>query len=184
MSDAVLSERLAQGDRWAMEAVYRKYVGAIWGLALRMMGNRAEAEEVVQDTFSEALHDAQQASERRMLRSWLIGVAVQHARRRFERRRWLRMFGFDRGEHTHRLDEQVARSLDAALASDLHKLGEVLDRMTPRKRIAWCLRYMEGCSVDEVASYCGCSLATAKRELGMAQAVIRVHMDIEEPSDV
>ncbi|HTU59197.1 MAG TPA: RNA polymerase sigma factor, partial [Polyangiales bacterium] len=181
MSDAVLSERLAQGDRWAQEAVFRKYVGAIWGLALRLMGNRAQAEEVVQDTFSEALHDAQQASERRVLRGWLIGVAVQHARRRFERRRWLRALGFDRGEHRHRLDEQVARSLDAALASDLHKLGEVLDRMTPRKRIAWCLRYMEGCSVDEVASYCACSLETAKRDLGTAQAMIRIHLDIEEP---
>lgn len=184
LNDAVLSERLAQGDRWAQEAVYRKYVGAIWGLALRLMGNRADAEEVVQETFSEALHDAQQARERRMLRSWLVGVAVQHARRRLQQRRLLRVFGLDRGERTHRLDEQAARSLDTGLASDLHKLGEQLDRMAPRRRIAWCLRYMEGCSVDEVASYCGCSLAIAKRELSKAQVVMREHLDIQEPSDV
>ena len=183
LSDAALSERLADGDRWAREAVFRKYVGAVWGLALRLMGNRAAAEEVVQETFAEVLHDAQQARERRMLRSWLVGVAVQHARRRLQRQRLLRALGFERAGHAHRLDQQVSRSLDAALASDLRKLGERIDRMTPRRRIAWCLRYMEGCSVDEVASYCACSLATAKRELSAAQATLRQHLDIAEPGD-
>jgi RNA polymerase sigma-70 factor (ECF subfamily) len=184
LSDAVLSERLAQGDRWAQEAMFRKYVREIWGLALRLMGNRVDAEEVVQDTFAEALHDTQQARERRMLRSWLVGVAVHHARRKLQRRRLLRLFGFERGERTHRLDEQLARSLDAGFASDLHKLGELLERMPPRRRIAWCLRYMEGCSVDEVASYCACSLALAGRELDAAQAIVRIYLDIREPSDV
>ena len=183
LSDAVLSERLAQGDRWAREAVFRKYVAAVWGLALRLMGNRADAEDVVQDTFAEVLHDARQARERRVLRGWLIGVAVQHARRRLEHRRMLRLLGFERGDRTHRLNEQLAHSLDGALASDLYKLGELLDRMTPRRRIAWCLRYMEGCSIDEVASYCACSLATATRELNKAHTIVRAQLDIAEPVD-
>lgn len=184
LSDAALSERLAQGDRWAQEAVYRKYVQVVWGLALRLMGNRSDAEDVVQATFAEVLRDSRQARDRRMLRCWLVGVAVQQAQRRFQRRRLRRALGFDRGEHTHRLDEQAGRSLDLEVASDLRKLGELLDRMTPRRRIAWCLRYMEGCSLDEVASYCACSLAVAKRELEAAQRAVQVHLTIAEPSEV
>lgn len=184
LSDAALSERLAQGDRWAQEAVYRKYVQVVWGLALRLMGNRADAEDVVQATFAEVLGDARQARERRMLRCWLVGVAVQQAQRKLRRRRVLRALGFERGEHTHRLDEQAGRSLDSELASDLRTLGELLDRMTTRRRVAWCLRYMEGCSLDEVASYCACSLVVAKRELNAAQRAVQQHFTIAEPSDV
>jgi RNA polymerase sigma-70 factor (ECF subfamily) len=113
-----------------------------------------------------------------------VGVAVQQAQRKLRRRRVLRALRFDRCERTHRLDEQAGRSLDTELASDLHKLGELLDRMTPRRRIAWCLRYMEGCSLDELASYCACSLAVAKRELRAAQRVVQAHFTIAEPTDV
>jgi RNA polymerase sigma-70 factor (ECF subfamily) len=178
-----LSERLARGDRWAQEAVFRKYVGVLWGLALRLMGNRADAERVVQETFAEVLHDTRQAGDRRMLRSWLIGVAVQHARRMLRRRQLLRAFGIDHRRHSHRLDEQLDRSLDVPLASALHRLGQQLDRMPPRRRIAWCLRYMEGCSVDEVASYCGCSLQKVERELRAARVALQGQLQIAEPSD-
>lgn len=182
-SDVVLSERLARADRWAQEAIFRKYVGVLWGLALRLMGNRADAERVVQETFAEVLHDTRQASDRRMLRSWLIGVAVQHARRMLRRRQLLRALGIDHRRHAHRLDEQLDRSLDAQLASALRTLGRELDRMPPRRRIAWCLRYLEGCSVDEVASYCGCSLQQAERELRKARAALQGQLQITEPRD-
>lgn len=184
LDDAELSERLAQGDRWAQEAVYRKYVQVVWGLALRLMGNRADAEDVVQDTFAEALRDAGQMRDRRMLRGWLMGVTVHQAHRRFRKRRLLQKLGLDRGERTHMLDEQAGRSLDPELATDLRKLGQRLEQLPPRRRIAWCLRYMEGCSLEEVAQYCACSLATAKREISAAHATLRDVLDIEEASDV
>lgn len=183
LSDAELSERLAQGDRWAREALYRKYVQVVWGLALRLLGHGPDAEDVVRDTFMEALRDAHQARDRRMLRSWLMGVTVRHAQRKLRRRRWLHSLGFDRGERTQLLDEQVERSFEPALAGALHKLGALLDRLPTRRRIAWCLRYMEGCSLEEVAAYCGCSPATAKRELSAAQRLVRQHLELEEPRD-
>ena len=182
-SDAELTERLARGDRWAQQAVYRKYVHVVWNLSLRLMGNRADAADLVRATFSVVLCDQRQALERRMLRCWLFGVTVQHALRTLRRRRLLRALGYERAERRHRLDQQLEQRLVPELASDLHKLGEVLDRLPARRHIAWCLRYMEGCSLDEVASFCGCSLSVAQRELTAARATVQEQLPIGEPRD-
>ena len=184
LDDAELSERLAQGDRWAQEAFYRKYVQVVWGLALRLMGNRADAEDVLQDTFAEALRDAGQMRDRRVLRGWLMSVTVHQAHRRFRRRRLLRSLGLERGERVHALEEQASHASGPEAAAELRKLANLLEQLPARRRIAWCLRVMEGCSLDEVAEYCACSLATAKRDISAAHAQIRRHLDIEEPRDV
>ncbi|HKP60644.1 MAG TPA: RNA polymerase sigma factor [Polyangiales bacterium] len=183
LDDAELAERLASGDRWAQEAFYRKYVQLVWGVSLRLMGNRADAEDVVQDTFAEALRDARQMRDRSVIRGWLMSVAVHQAHRRFRRRRLLRTLGLERGHDATSLDALASRQAGPEQLAELRRLSELLARQPTRRRIAWTLRYIEGCSLDEVAEYCGCSLATAKRDISAAHDEIRRHVDIEEALD-
>jgi RNA polymerase sigma-70 factor (ECF subfamily) len=178
LEDGELAERLAAGDRWAQEAFYRKYVALVWGVSLRLMGNRADAEDVLQDTFAEALRDAKQMRGRGVIRGWLMSVTVHQAHRRFRRRRLLRKFGLDRSEEVS-LDTFASRDTNPEHLAELRKLGELLATLPARRRIAWTLRFVEGCSLEEVAEYCACSLATAKRDIGAAQAVIEVHVAID-----
>jgi RNA polymerase sigma-70 factor (ECF subfamily) len=174
--DAELAERLARGDAWAREALYRKYVEAVWGLALRLTGNRSDAEDVVQDTFAEALRDAAQLRERGAVRAWLMGVAVHQVHRRFRRRRLLRLLGLDRGA-ADSLDEIAARHTPPDVLAELQLIGRELRTLPSKTRIAWTLRYVEGCSLGEVAEYCGCSLATAKRSIAAAQRRLARHVE-------
>jgi RNA polymerase sigma-70 factor (ECF subfamily) len=183
LEDAELTERLAAGDRWAQEAFYRKYVALVWGVSLRLMGNRADAEDVVQDTFAEALRDAKQMRDRGVVRGWLMSVTVHQAHRRFRRRRLLRKLGLDRNEDAASLDTLASGETDPELRMELRKLGELLAGLPARRRIAWTLRFVEGCSLEEVAEYCACSLATAKRDIGAAQAVIQVHVAVDLAPD-
>jgi RNA polymerase sigma-70 factor (ECF subfamily) len=179
LDDSELTERLAAGDRWAQEAFYRKYVALVWGVSLRLMGNRADAEDVVQDTFAAALRDAKQMRDRGVIRGWLMSVTVHQAHRRFRRRRLLRKFGLDRSEDLATLDTIASRDTNPEQVAELRKLGELLATLPARRRIAWTLRFVEGCSLEEVAEYCACSLATAKRDIVAAQAVIEVHVAID-----
>jgi RNA polymerase sigma-70 factor (ECF subfamily) len=48
--------------------------------------------------------------------------------------------------------------------------------MNTSVRIAWTLRMVEGLELAEVASACGCSLATAKRRIAAAEVVVRAHI--------
>ena len=161
IDDPELIERLARGDAWAKEALYRKYVHTIFGLALRLLGQRADAEDVVQDTFAEALRD------------------VHQVHRRFRRRRLLRVLGLERSEEPA-LDGFASPAVSAEQRLELRLLAQVLASLPARERMAWSLRFVEGCSLDEVARYCDCSLATAKRRIASAQRVVARHVRIAE----
>jgi RNA polymerase sigma-70 factor (ECF subfamily) len=176
-SDEELAERLVRGDAWAREALYRKYVQAVWGLALRLTGNRADAEDVVQDTFAEALRDIRQLNDRSAVRAWLMGVAVHQVHRRFRRRRLLRTLGIETREIAS-LEHLASRQVSAEVVIELKLLGQVLVALPARERIAWMLRFVEGCSLPEVAQYCSCSLATAKRRIAAAQLRVDQHVEI------
>jgi RNA polymerase sigma-70 factor (ECF subfamily) len=179
IDDAELVQRLARGDAWAKEALYRKYVHAVFGLALRLSGQRADAEDIVQDTFAEALRDIQQVRDRGALRSWLMSVAVHQVHRRFRRRRLLRVLGLDRTDEPA-MDALASSDATAEQRLELRLLGQVLAALPVNERLAWSLRYVEGCSLDEVARYCDCSLATAKRRITRAQRGVARHVRIEE----
>jgi RNA polymerase sigma-70 factor (ECF subfamily) len=179
IDDVELVARLERGDAWAKEALYRKYVHVIFGLALRLSGQRADAEDIVQDTFAEALRDIAQVRNRGALRSWLMSVAVHQVHRRFRRRRLLRVLGLDRGDEPA-LDALASSDASAEQRLELRLLGQVLGSLPADERLAWSLRYVEGCSLDEVARYCDCSLATAKRRIVRAQSRVARHVEIDE----
>jgi RNA polymerase sigma-70 factor (ECF subfamily) len=177
-TDVELAERLLRGDAWAREALYRKYVQAVWGLALRLTGNHSDAEDVVQDTFADAFRDVRQLQDRSAVKAWLMSVAVHQVHRRFRRRRLLRTLGIE----THdvaTLERLASSDVSSEVLIELQLLGRVLDTLPARERIAWMLRFVEGCSLPEVAQYCSCSLATAKRRIAAAQRRVERHVEIE-----
>ena len=61
-----------------------------------------------------------------------------------------------------------------------HTGSSTCERQPSDQRIAWSLRYVEGYALGEVASACGCSLATAKRKIAAAQHKVRALVTIEE----
>jgi RNA polymerase sigma-70 factor (ECF subfamily) len=49
---------------------------------------------------------------------------------------------------------------------------------------AWELRYVDGHKLEQVASLCDCSLATAKRRIAAADAIVRQHVQLEVADDL
>jgi len=76
LEDAELMRRLAQGDQRALESLFDRYASAIMGLALRILGERELADEVVQETFWRAWSRSETyRAERGAPLSWLFGIA-------------------------------------------------------------------------------------------------------------
>jgi RNA polymerase sigma-70 factor (ECF subfamily) len=176
LSDAELIARIAQGDQWAKEALYRRHVRYVWGTAVRLLGRVSEAEDVVQDTFAEALRDWAKLRDRNATRQWLVRIAVHQAHRRFRRRKLLRALGLDRTPPERTFAALVYRGASPETQAELRMVGEALDTLGIRERFAWSLRYVEGYSLEEVAAACDCSLATAKRRIVSAQRRVAVHL--------
>jgi RNA polymerase sigma-70 factor (ECF subfamily) len=172
-SDGELVRRARAGERRAEELLYRRHVQYVQGLLVRLLVNRAEAEDAVQETFVIALDQLGSLRETDAFRGWLAQIAVSRARRRFRRKKLLQVLGFASGDGDAAVDLAPGPNASASVRAEMATLGQLLGRLATEERLAWSLRHLEGDSLDEVAAHCGCSLATAKRRIALADAFIR-----------
>jgi RNA polymerase sigma-70 factor (ECF subfamily) len=179
VSDAALVERAKGGDRWAEEVIYRRHVGYIAGLVVRLLRSRSEMEDVVQETFALALERLGSLRDGDALRGWLAQIAVGQVRRRFRRRRLLSLLGLDRSDDDAPLEALAAEGQSAEVLAELAALDRLLQTLPVEQRIAWMLRYAEGDSLEDVARACACSLATAKRRIAAAEARVSLHVRLK-----
>jgi len=182
-ADSELIERLVRGDQWAKEALYRRYVKVVWSTALHMMGNRADAQDVVQDTFVEAFRDVATLRVHAALRPWLLRISVHQAHRRFRRRKLLRRLGLDHGSDDAALDTLLHPDASPELKSELRSVERALSGASVAERFAWILRHVDGHSLEEIAAASDCSLATVKRRLMRAQALVHATLHEEVAHD-
>ncbi|MGC4086657.1 MAG: sigma-70 family RNA polymerase sigma factor [Polyangiaceae bacterium] len=181
LPDEELVRRALHGDAWAEEAIYRRYVALILGVSRRLLANNSDAEDVAQETFTAAFGAWAQLREPERLRHWLLQIAVSKVHRRFRRRKLLRALGFDERADDATLDVLARGDCSQETRMELYWLSKALDKLTTRDRVAWMLRHVEGLSLEEVASECDCSLATAKRRIASAGERIARHTRRSSP---
>jgi len=174
-SDEELVQRILDGDRWAEEAFYRRYVDLVAATALRLLRNRAEAEDVVQETFLLAFGRIGQLRDAGAARGWLVRVAVSRVHRRFRWSKLRRLIGVRRSDEDDGLADCASDDANGEVRAELALVDRALARAKSQDRSAWLLRHAVGCSLEEVAGACGCSLAAAKRRIHNANLLIAEH---------
>jgi RNA polymerase sigma-70 factor (ECF subfamily) len=185
LGDAELVRRAVEGDTWAEEFLYRRYVRVIWGTVLRLLRSSPDAEDVVQDTFATAFRELPRLRDASALRGWLLRIAVRQVHRRLRRRRLRRILGLERDDGDELSLESIAEEgLGAEARAELAMIDRALSRVPSDQRIAWTLRHVEGESLEEVARACACSLATVKRRIAAVAAHLQTHLQAGEESDV
>lgn len=184
LDDEELARRIGRGDRWAEEALYRRYLSTVYGRVRRLLGNSADAEDVTQDTFACAFEIWEQLREPAQVKPWLLQIAVRKVHRRFRKRKLLRALGLDRSVDDVTLAGEARAEASGEARAELAVLDRLLKQLPVAERLAWMLRHVEGLKLEEVAADCECSLATAKRRIAAAQARVAVHLNIEGADDV
>lgn len=179
-SDAELVERARTGDRRAEEAIYRRHAGYVTSLCLRMLRDREELADVVQDTFVDVLQQLPALREPELLRRWISGIAIHKVHRCFRRRRLRRLLGLHHSSHDELVTLKARADSSPEVRAELALLDEQLARLPDAERAAWILRYIDGYRLEEVAELCGCSLATAKRRIAAADARVRANVELQE----
>jgi RNA polymerase sigma-70 factor (ECF subfamily) len=179
ISDDELVIRATKGDRWAQEAIYRRYVGFIARTTTRLLGRRDDAEDVVQDTFAIGLAQLHTLRDGAAVRAWLAQIAVSQVRRRFRRTKLLRVLGLDRGADDATLEQFASDDATPEVRSEIAALDRILRTLPAEERFAWMLRRVEGWGLDEVALACKCSLATVKRRVSSVDERVRAVVDVE-----
>lgn len=140
-------------------------------LAFRLLGREAEVDDVVQDVFLIALDGLGNLRHPAAAKSWLGTLTVRTVARRLRVQKVSRFFGLEAHEDEACFESTAARPDQLAL---LAQVWRVIERLPVTERLAWVLRYVEGCELEEVATLCQCSLATAKRRISAAQRALEV----------
>jgi RNA polymerase sigma-70 factor (ECF subfamily) len=177
ISDASLVERAREGDRWAMEALYRRHVRRVTNAVTRVIGRTAEADDAIQDAFLTAFTRLGELREPAAFRGWLACIAMNEVRGRLRKRRWLKRLSLDRGEDDEVSLESLANDeASPEVKAELARLDRLLAKMDADLRMAWMLRHVEGWALEEVAVALDVSLATAKRRIKEAREIIDAHL--------
>jgi RNA polymerase sigma-70 factor, ECF subfamily len=171
--EAQLVDRLRQGDPRAFEELVIAYQHRVFGVALRMLGSRAEAEEAAQEVFLRAHRAIADFRGDAKLSTWLYAIASRLCMNRLTsgERRLLR-----EGEetlaripsgHASPADELERSERDAALHRAIAELSD-------ERRMVVVLRDLEGLSYEEIASALDLELGTVRSRLH------RARMDLKE----
>ncbi|MBX3245668.1 MAG: sigma-70 family RNA polymerase sigma factor [Myxococcales bacterium] len=158
------------------EAVFRRFAPYVARIGLRLLGRHDEVDDLIQDVFLAAQAGLDGLREPEAVKGWLATVTVRKAKRRLGRRRFLRTLGLDGSTDYSEVADPAADPTTRRTLADVYA---VLDRVPTEDRVAWCLRYVEGERLEEVARLCGCSLATVKRRIGAAHGRILTELDAD-----
>ncbi|UJR78551.1 RNA polymerase sigma factor [Sandaracinus amylolyticus] len=175
--DGVLVVRAREGDRWAQEVLFRRYMTPLAGTVTHIVGNVADADDVLQDTFADVLRDLPRLREPEAFRGWLYRIAMNRARKALRKRRLLRFLGLDGSVDDATLAIEASSASSPEVLTELRLLDEALRRVPADERIAWMLRHVHGEQLEDIASWIGCSLATVKRRIEAAQSRIDLHVN-------
>lgn len=169
-SDEVLARRVQRGDRDALEQLARRYLRPIHAVTASYLGERADVEDAVQDTFLRALDHIASYRPARPFAPWLYQIARNVARDRLAasaRRRTepLPADGLEEpapGPEVVTERAEIRRLVDAAIAN-----------LPEQQRTAFRLHDVEGYPTDEIARIMGLSPGTVRSHVHNARRALR-----------
>jgi RNA polymerase sigma-70 factor (ECF subfamily) len=170
------NERIAaclRGDGEEFRPIVNQYQGPLTALAVNMLGNRQDAEDVCQETFIQAFLHLDRYDPRLSFRNWLYTILYRRALDLIKRKRRFRAFFARAAADPLRLPyaEPAENTADPKLFASL------LETLSPRERMVAALWANEGLTAAEIAGILGCTASTARVYLFNARKKIKVLME-------
>jgi RNA polymerase sigma-70 factor, ECF subfamily len=171
---------LQRGDRNAFALMVDANSDQIYRLALKMLGDEQDAEDVLQETFIKAFKNIQRFEGRSKLSTWLYRIAVNESLMILRKRKGITIdidqnFETDDGELMPRqitdwccLPEKELMSTETR-----HAIDQAIKTLSDTNRAAFLLRDVEGLSTQEAAEVLNISESALKVRLMRARMALR-----------
>lgn len=164
--ERILVDAARAGDLDAFETLVRRHQGAVYRLALRMLGSEADAEDVAQETFVQAWRSLARFRGQSAFGTWLFRIATNRCLNVVAARRvtvTLEEHHIAVGADPNETAQRQAR-LQALIAAMLELPAE--------QRAALVLRELEGLSYEEIANVLDISLSAVKGRIHRARLAL------------
>jgi len=167
--DAALVAAMAKGDRDALSQLYARHSGLLLGLAMRIVRDRREAEDLLHDVFLEAWRSAKDFDPKRgRVRTWL---AIRMRSRALDLQKSARV---SRNAGDAGLDVLVDEG--ASTSPDHARVRSALAALGPDQRRVLELAYFEGLSCTEISKRVDIPVGTVKSRIAAGLDRLRGHL--------
>ncbi|MER3415990.1 MAG: RNA polymerase sigma factor [Gemmataceae bacterium] len=156
------------GDAQAMTELVRRYQAQVFGICLRLVNDRQEAEDLAQEVFWRVFRSLRRWDTRRPLKPWILAIAVNRCRTALARRK--------RRPMPVELPELVARPYGEPDGELVSALAHALDHLPGLQRRAFVLFHEQGWSCADVAAALQRPVGTIKTWLFRARAEIQRYL--------
>jgi RNA polymerase sigma factor (sigma-70 family) len=161
-ADGLLVKQCLRGDANAMQAMVERFQPEVFGLCVRILHHRHDAEDVTQEVFLRIFRSLRRWDQRRPLRPWVMGITVNRCRT------WL--------SQRSRRPEPVGYVQDLAAQQPLDDGSELareiqasLEGLRLEYRTVFLLFHEQGLPYDEIAQALGKPVGTVKTWLHRAR---------------
>ncbi len=177
MTDAhsswLISECIA-GDEAAIEMFVRQYETSIFRLALSIVGDPAEANEITQETFIAALRSLPSYQEKQSFKAWLYTIALNHSRSHLRKRKVLeRLRTTLTSIFRIETEKQVSPEEMVIQSEKERQIWNSLNQLDERHRTVVVLRYFHELSVAEISEILSVNEGTIHSRLHSAREKLR-----------
>lgn len=166
-TDGALVAAAREGDHGAFRELYDRHAGRLLAFLLRVSGDRADAEETLQDAFVKAWQRLGQFAGRSRFATWLTSIAVNELRssRRARARRGRRLADCP--------DPDLLATADPGCGiEELADLELAVADLPPRARMVFVLATVGEYRHDEIAAIMGIAPGTCKAQLHRARRLL------------
>jgi RNA polymerase sigma-70 factor (ECF subfamily) len=177
-SDHSTVRAVLAGDKEAYGALVRAHSATVFRVAFRILGNEADAEEIVQEAFLRGYQRLESYQERSSFGTWIYRIAVNCALNRVKQPGT--EADYRHGEESSPEEKTVqvaAKDADperALLSVEISAAQEMaMQRLTPTERGAFVLRHLEDRSINEIAEVLGVAPNAAKQAVFRAVQKLR-----------
>jgi RNA polymerase sigma-70 factor (ECF subfamily) len=181
MTDDPLAQqlaRVARGDRSAFRELYATAAPKLMGVLLRMLGQRAEAEEALQDVFTRVWsHAGRYDAGKGSAQGWLVAIARNAAIDRLRARTPVAATGAGGDEADRLADDRPGAEAGLIARGEARRIVDCLGRLEPDRAAAVRGAYLQGMSYQDLADRHGVPLNTMRTWLRRSLLRLRECLD-------
>lgn len=156
----VLVNQCISGDATAYRLLYERYARAMYNTALRITGSRPDAEDILQDAFTDAFFQLEKFEQKASFGTWIRKIVIYKSIALLKKRRihWVEL---EVDLHDNAINEEF--EVDN-IEFTVSQIKEVLQTMPDGYRTVLSLYLLEGYDQEEIASIIGVAASTVRSQ--------------------
>jgi RNA polymerase sigma-70 factor (ECF subfamily) len=180
--EQVLINRCLAGDAEAFRPLVQRYQRVTFSVALRMLGSRADAEDVAQQAFADAyaaLDRFHGDGRKRAFYTWLLRIAINRAKDVLKSKKWTEqpLSADAEGGQAMFAHDPGSPEAHAGHAEDRRRLQAALLTLPPKYREVLVLKDVEGLAYEEIRPILRLSIPALKIRVIRARARMRAALE-------